>query len=680
MVDPMSMGGVFSDAEDDHIRGLYMNAHLSDVLLLFPAGATEVAMSVPAHRLLLSLRSGAFRTAFLDSSTSYTNATAGSKRLRLPLKIIVQDTPYAIFKEMLRFIYTGKIQSPVEPVGNFWLELLQAAARYDIPRLCILCIEAEQPLLPTHAAHIMDILNMVDSDVFHAMDNESPVVAVMACLVNECMRMIMAMPHAEMQRLLQLAQCSTERLLTIYRQRTSVPLVLAIQHQNLRVVDALLTMDNAEALLSLADDTGMLPLVAALASQNEAIVRRVLVPPALDEILLENSLQSWFLMACASGNVLHCRILVNEHGADVNLISTLSDTHAFGHQQTPLHIASSYGHVDVVVYLLSLNAVPNYQDSNGNTPLHVASTVAVAEVLADKCNPNIPNHRGQVPMHVAAGRGDIGIVSLLFQQGADLDVLDDQGQTPFHMAAANGHAPVVLILLKLTEDRASEVELTPDTPAPAPGFDINAVDYKNNTALNLAAMAPSDRCEKILQVLLENGSDPNIANWFGYTPLHTFCAHHTGPVSVIDMFIEQGAVIHVQSLDGSTPLHLAVGTASEAVAIALVRAGAPVYVQDLVGRSVVNLAESTSQGVMVVPILKNVNVPPPWVADDGVVDCMSCGQAFGMAMRKHHCRHCGRIICYQCSSNRIPLPKFNQPSAARVCDVCFDVLSFRKLM
>ncbi|EQC36848.1 hypothetical protein SDRG_05678 [Saprolegnia diclina VS20] len=679
MVDPTSMG-IIGVAEEDEIRGLFMNAHLSDVLLLFPpSGGADAAMSVPAHRLLLSLRSGAFRTAFLDSSTSITNIATGSKRLRLPLKIVVQDTSYAIFKELLRYLYTGKIQATPSS-DSFWLDLLQAAARYDVPRLCILCIEAEAP---NHKLHLMEILNMVDSDVFHVMDSASPVRCAMRRLVDECMRTIMTMPDAEMQQLLQLAQCSTERLLSIYRQRTSVPLVLAIQHQNLRVVDALLSDENdMTALLAQANDAGVLPLVAALQTQNEAILRRVLVLPTLDHILMENSIQGWFLMACASGNRLHCELLVRDHGADVNLISTLADTHAFGRQQTPLHIASHFGHVDIVAYLLSCNAVPNFQDCDGNTPLHVASTVAVAEALADKCNPNIPNMRGQVPMHVAASRGDIGIVSLLFQQGADLDVLDDQGQTPFHMAAAHGHAPVVLILLKLTEDRASAVSASPDSmdAMPGPSFDINAVDYKSNTALNLAAMAPKDRCEKILQVLLENGSDPNIPNWFGYTPLHTFCAHHTGPVSVLDMFREHGADIQVQSLDGSTPLHLAVGTASEAIAVALVRAGAPVYVQDLVGRSVVNLAESTSQGVMVVPILKNVNVPPPWVADDTVVECMSCSQSFGMAMRKHHCRHCGRVICYRCSSNRIPLPKFNQPSAARVCDVCFDVLSFRKLM
>ncbi|RHY97423.1 hypothetical protein DYB37_000406 [Aphanomyces astaci] len=430
---------VLGEPEQDQIRQLFMNNHLSDVVLHFPApdnsrsshhehyDGASTSTSLPAHRLLLSLRSGAFRTAFRESSTSYTSTVLGDKRLRLPLKMVIQDTPYVIFKELLRYIYTGT-----------WLRLPLGKK-----------VASFEPCVPPSSLRVFDL-----SDA--SCDCDGP---------------------------------------------------------------------SREEALRLPDDQGVLPFVAALNSANDAIIRRVLVPASLSWVTLTSSVSVWFLLACASGNLLHCQILADMHHADVNEISAVESSDEFGKGQTPLHIAS-----------------------------------------------------------------------------------------------------VVLVLLKMSEDRAMEskdIAAADDTSEPQreldtdqPAFNIDADDYKS-----------------------------------------------------------------VSSTDyGSTPLHLAVGKASEAISIALVRAGAPVYVQDVAGRSVVNLAESTSQGVMVVPLLLNVRTPPPWVTDDTVLECLSCGEGFGMATRKHHCRHCGRIVCATCSTNRIPLPKFDQVPAARVCDICFDVLSFRKLM
>ncbi|RHY32888.1 hypothetical protein DYB25_001816 [Aphanomyces astaci] len=403
--------------------------------------------------------------------------------------------------------------------------------RYDVPALLVLCIEEIEALLVHCQNQIMDIIYFVDSGSKTSQSTPTTDAVGLAKhrLMALCMSTIMAMPDAQMQ---------AYACMPIY-------------------IDG----PSREEALRLPDDQGVLPFVAALNSANDAIIRRVLVPASLSWVTLTSSVSVWFLLACASGNLLHCQILADMHHADVNEISAVESSDEFGKGQTPLHIAS-----------------------------------------------------------------------------------------------------VVLVLLKMSEDRAMEskdIAAADDTSEPQreldtdqPAFSIDADDYKSvsstdcNTALHLAAMAPQGRVDKILQVLLENGADPNRPNWF----------------------------------DGSTPLHLAVGKASEAISIALVRAGAPVYVQDVAGRSVVNLAESTSQGVMVVPLLLNVRTPPPWVTDDTVLECLSCGEGFGMATRKHHCRHCGRIVCATCSTNRIPLPKFDQVPAARVCDICFDVLSFRKLM
>lgn len=61
-----------------------------------------------------------------------------------------------------------------------------------------------------------------------------------------------------------------------------------------------------------------------------------------------------------------------------------------------------------------------------------------------------------------------------------------------------------------------------------------------------------------------------------------------------------------------------------------------------------------------------------WVANDDVVDCMCCHQVvFSMFNRRHHCRRCGRVVCYNCSKNRMLVPTYGD-ILVRVCLDCFD--------
>jgi hypothetical protein len=52
---------------------------------------------------------------------------------------------------------------------------------------------------------------------------------------------------------------------------------------------------------------------------------------------------------------------------------------------------------------------------------------------------------------------------------------------------------------------------------------------------------------------------------------------------------------------------------------------------------------------------------------------------------KHHCRHCGRLVCQDCSPqslNRIDMPSFcttgSSETNMRVCRVCYTILNDRK--
>ena len=67
-----------------------------------------------------------------------------------------------------------------------------------------------------------------------------------------------------------------------------------------------------------------------------------------------------------------------------------------------------------------------------------------------------------------------------------------------------------------------------------------------------------------------------------------------------------------------------------------------------------------------------------WQSDTDVDKC-SCGTYFTMFVRKHHCRLCGKVFCYSCTSGRGVIPSFIQVRSeyldVRLCDPCMEKCS-----
>ncbi|KAJ2546397.1 Vacuolar protein-sorting-associated protein 27 [Coemansia sp. RSA 1933] len=74
-------------------------------------------------------------------------------------------------------------------------------------------------------------------------------------------------------------------------------------------------------------------------------------------------------------------------------------------------------------------------------------------------------------------------------------------------------------------------------------------------------------------------------------------------------------------------------------------------------------AEISSTGAMV-----DSASAPEW--EDSPV-CQRCRTPFTLTNRKHHCRHCGKCFCNDCSSNTTSIPKFAIYDSVRVCHGCY---------
>lgn len=195
-----------------------------------------------------------------------------------------------------------------------------------------------------------------------------------------------------------------------------------------------------------------------------------------------------------------------EHGADPNG----SD----GDGATPLHCAASRGHQNTLLILLHANADPRLTDSRGNTPLHIASDhghegcvkalLYFAEQMAIPIDKSPVNSNGETPLHHAAKWGYDNIVEILMEHGANPRATDRRGQSPLAVA----HNSRVSKLLQ-THSPGAQSDRSPNNYYNSSLRSIGAkpqCDGSNfrNTRTNLLPRNKTHKVNTLLAAVIEN--------------------------------------------------------------------------------------------------------------------------------------------------------------------------------
>jgi hypothetical protein len=101
-----------------------------------------------------------------------------------------------------------------------------------------------------------------------------------------------------------------------------------------------------------------------------------------------------------------------------------------------------------VVDVIRMGGAVDAKDDDGNTPLHLASERGdinmVETLLKCEADPNSRNSKGDTPMHSATYWGHAPVIRALVRWGANGLLENDEGKTPLSIAIENNKSESVL--------------------------------------------------------------------------------------------------------------------------------------------------------------------------------------------------------------------------------------------
>lgn len=116
----------------------------------------------------------------------------------------------------------------------------------------------------------------------------------------------------------------------------------------------------------------------------------------------------------------------------------VKDNDPLGIAETPLHVASRLGRLEVVQELLNASAAVDATDSLDQTPLMCAAQYGRTDVMAclleNRADPARTMTEGTTALMFAARNGPLESAQLLLDKGANINQPDEAGDTPLFFA------------------------------------------------------------------------------------------------------------------------------------------------------------------------------------------------------------------------------------------------------
>uniref|UniRef100_A0AC34G078 FYVE-type domain-containing protein n=1 Tax=Panagrolaimus sp. ES5 TaxID=591445 RepID=A0AC34G078_9BILA len=367
--------------------------------------------------------------------------------------------------------------------------------------------------------------------------------------------------------------------------------------------------------------------------------------------------------------------------------------------QTALHLSVQWALNDVTSALIANSKCKiDAQDSDGRTAAHFAvmnddqDTLNLLLGHPDVSCLSVRDRYGLTPLALAMRQKNNKAAESICKRLPHAALfVNGSGENLLHSVVKSNDFESVLFLLGLQTDVNIPVQNAEKTTALhiasevgnemimrnllLAGAEINSQTVDGLTPLHIAA---TSNHSDLVRILIENGGNPNIPDFEGNNGIKQnilhLCAITIGPQAV-EMFKTVLEIIpqyplEIQDLYGNTMFLLSYINGNGDLCRLALRHGACLAATNHTGQSIFKIDTPTKQ--LLFGLLDNLESEPRWAEGDY---CSDCESKFTITMRKHHCRHCGRLVCAKCSEHQIPIVKYNLQKNVRVCHMCFDVLT-----
>jgi len=235
-------------------------------------------------------------------------------------------------------------------------------------------------------------------------------------------------------------------------------------------------------------------------------------------------------------SALHEAIMARNVEAIASLLKYKASPSANSLSVTCVHTASYVGDVEIMKLLFAHGGNAHVTTSSGVTPLHYAGSAGVVKFLIDNgAILEMQEQNGSSPLLACVARKNMEAVKALLEFKADTNSCDANKTHPIHVAAVNKSEEMAKVLLSHKAN-------------------VDAKTFSDSTALHEAAEIG---CTSVVGVLLEAKAELTPRDSRGWTPLHS--AAYPGHTAVVKQLLNHKVDPAITENIGWTPLHCAAG-------------------------------------------------------------------------------------------------------------------------